>query len=271
MYLIYKNDLKNYPTFCTYLAGHKIMDLINISEYESTHSIPLPLSMTHIDISKSVQFADEKHRKIREQLPRGPNYSMRSELKRLKSVLAQDPLSSWSPKEIAHAGFFRTGLENSCQCFCCGLILCKQSLFTTPMDQHRKCNPDCDFVKGNDVGNISKYEVRVQLNTCQASHREAMEEEQTRLQSFSGWPVYALVESSFLSQAGFFFTGNCVIIYFLYIHLQNCIFDDPAQMMIYLTHAGTRDTVQCFSCGGCLGNWEDNDDPWKEHTKWFPE
>ncbi|XP_077318615.1 baculoviral IAP repeat-containing protein 1a-like isoform X2 [Lithobates pipiens] len=216
------------------------MDLINISEHESTHSIPLLLSMAHIDINKSVQFSEEKHRKIREQLPRGSNYSMRSELKRLKSVLAQDPLSSWSPKEIARAGFFRTGLENSCQCFCCGLVLCKQSLYFTPMDQHRKFNPDCDFVKGNDVGNISKYEVRVQLNTFQASHREAMEDEQTRLQSFSGWPVYALVEPSVLSQAGFFFTG-------------------------------ARDTAQCFSCGGCLGNWEDNDDPWKEHTKWFPE
>ncbi|XP_063769697.1 baculoviral IAP repeat-containing protein 1-like [Pseudophryne corroboree] len=34
---------------------------------------------------------------------------------------------------------------------------------------------------------------------------------------------------------------------------------------------GTRDTVQCFSCGGCLGNWEEDDDPWKEHAKWFPE
>ncbi|XP_018429758.1 PREDICTED: baculoviral IAP repeat-containing protein 1e-like, partial [Nanorana parkeri] len=32
-----------------------------------------------------------------------------------------------------------------------------------------------------------------------------------------------------------------------------------------------RDTVQCFSCGGCLANWQENDDPWKEHAKWFPE
>ncbi|ELK11416.1 Baculoviral IAP repeat-containing protein 1 [Pteropus alecto] len=33
---------------------------------------------------------------------------------------------------------------------------------------------------------------------------------------------------------------------------------------------GKRDTVQCFACGGCLGNWEEGDDPWKEHAKWFP-
>lgn len=37
------------------------------------------------------------------------------------------------------------------------------------------------------------------------------------------------------------------------------------------SRVGKRDAVQCFSCGGCLGNWEDGDDPWKEHAKWFPE
>ncbi|KYO48627.1 hypothetical protein Y1Q_0004030 [Alligator mississippiensis] len=34
---------------------------------------------------------------------------------------------------------------------------------------------------------------------------------------------------------------------------------------------GEKDKVQCFACSGCLGNWEEGDDPWKEHAKWFPE
>lgn len=42
------------------------------------------------------------------------------------------------------------------------------------------------------------------------------------------------------------------------------------QSKCFPSHAGKRDTVQCFSCGGCLGNWEEGDDPWKEHAKWFP-
>ncbi|XP_018413726.1 PREDICTED: baculoviral IAP repeat-containing protein 1-like [Nanorana parkeri] len=216
------------------------MDLTKISEFDSTFNPAMLPDFMHIDLNSLVRELEETHRKIREQLPRGPIYSMRSELKRLKSVLAQDPLSSWSPKEIAHAGFFCTGLEKSCQCFCCGLVLCKQTFSFTPMDQHKKFNPDCEFVRGNDVGNISKYETRVQHNTYQRDHGEDMEDMQNRLQSFSAWPVYALLEPSALSQAGFFFTG-------------------------------TRDTVQCFSCAGCLGNWEENDDPWKEHAKWFPE
>ncbi|XP_068117217.1 baculoviral IAP repeat-containing protein 1-like [Hyperolius riggenbachi] len=216
------------------------MDLINIFEFsDSSCNIPLPPHMKHIDVSKSFHRAEEKHRKIREQLPRGPNYSMRSELKRLKSLMAMDPLSCWSLKEMASAGFFHTGLQNSCQCFCCGLVLCRQPFSLTPMDQHRKFNPNCEFVKGCDTGNISKYDIRVKpTNESQADHMEAMDEEQSRMKSFSHWPVYALVEPSALAQAGFFFTG-------------------------------IRDTVQCFSCGGCLGNWEEDDDPWKEHAKWF--
>ncbi|XP_068117012.1 baculoviral IAP repeat-containing protein 1-like [Hyperolius riggenbachi] len=197
--------------------------------------------MKHIDVSKSFHRAEEKHRKIREQLPRGPNYAMRSELKRLNSLMAMDPLSSWSPKEMTSAGFFRTGLQNSCQCFSCGLVLCRQPFSFTPMDQHRKFNPNCEFVKGCDTGNISKYDIRVKpTDESQGDHMEAMDEEQSRMKSFSHWPVYALVDPSGLVQAGFFFTG-------------------------------IRDTVQCFSCGGCLGNWEKDDDPWKEHAKWFPD
>ncbi|XP_076805788.1 baculoviral IAP repeat-containing protein 7-A-like [Clavelina lepadiformis] len=37
--------------------------------------------------------------------------------------------------------------------------------------------------------------------------------------------------------------------------------------MYYL---GVRDRVKCWYCNGGLQNWERNDDPWEEHTKWFP-
>lgn len=44
----------------------------------------------------------------------------------------------------------------------------------------------------------------------------------------------------------------------------------PGNLKCLASYVGKRDIVQCFSCGGCLGNWEDDDDPWKEHAKWFP-
>jgi hypothetical protein len=33
---------------------------------------------------------------------------------------------------------------------------------------------------------------------------------------------------------------------------------------------GSRDQVRCFHCGGGLRNWEENDDAWIEHARWFP-
>ncbi|KAM3938234.1 baculoviral IAP repeat-containing protein 1-like [Leptodactylus fuscus] len=217
------------------------MDLINISEFDAAYNLPLPPFMRHVDVSKVVHRMEETHRKIREQLSTQPTYSMRSELKRLKSYWDQNPFSAWSPKELASAGFFRTDLKNSFQCFCCGLVLCRQSLVSTPMERHMRFNPSCAFILGQDVGNIPMYDIRVQPKEInQKDVMKSMENEQTRLQSFTSWPVYASIKLCALVEAGFCFTG-------------------------------TRDTVQCFSCGGCLGNWEENDDPWKEHAKWFPD
>ncbi|XP_033740115.1 uncharacterized protein LOC117327299 [Pecten maximus] len=35
-------------------------------------------------------------------------------------------------------------------------------------------------------------------------------------------------------------------------------------------YAGYADYTRCFFCGGGLKNWEDGDDPWIEHARWFP-
>lgn len=34
---------------------------------------------------------------------------------------------------------------------------------------------------------------------------------------------------------------------------------------------GPYDRVKCFFCGNILGQWEKDDDPWKEHAQWFPD
>ncbi|KAM4707160.1 baculoviral IAP repeat-containing protein 1-like [Discoglossus pictus] len=165
---------------------------------------------------------------------------MRSESKRLKSFLSYDKLSSWSPMEMASAGFYFTGTERSVQCFCCGLVFCATSVRTSPYENHCKNNPTCGFIQGKDIGNIPKYDVRVQSITKVQMNLQDYELEESRLNSFSYWPFYARIQPAVLACAGFYFTGR-------------------------------KDTVQCFSCAGCLGNWEENDDPWREHAKWFPE
>lgn len=46
-------------------------------------------------------------------------------------------------------------------------------------------------------------------------------------------------------------------------------------MTIFEVHnfllAGRDDIAQCFNCAGCLGKWEEGDDPMEGHAKWFPE
>ncbi|KAL4225549.1 hypothetical protein ACF0H5_016237 [Mactra antiquata] len=34
--------------------------------------------------------------------------------------------------------------------------------------------------------------------------------------------------------------------------------------------SGPDDCVTCYTCGGSLKNWEPEDDPFKEHSHWFP-
>lgn len=64
--------------------------------------------------------------------------------------------------------------------------------------------------------------------------------EKVRLQSFEGWPKTVKQSPELLSRAGFFYK----------------------QM---------GDSVICFSCGGGLREWSEEDDPWEEHARWYSE
>ncbi|NXL52427.1 BIRC1 protein, partial [Podilymbus podiceps] len=199
-------------------------------------------SNTGFDFHKFAKDMETEFQEVREQLQNSYNPTMRNERSRLKSFLTYTSYSSWSLTEMAAAGFYHTLVKSSVQCFCCGLVLFTKKIRYTPYEQHKKFCPTCEFVLGKEVGNISKYDIRVQkLEKSSAEHAYRYSTEDARLQSFDGWPFYARgTKPDLLAKAGFFFTGK-------------------------------KDTVQCFACDGCLGNWEDGDDPWREHAKWFPE
>ncbi|XP_028385139.1 baculoviral IAP repeat-containing protein 1 isoform X1 [Phyllostomus discolor] len=214
-------------------------------ERTSQHDNALLLDLSAILGINAFQYAKEMEKgeqEEREKAQKGFNSEMRSEAKRLKSFVPYRSYSSWTPQEMAAAGFYLTGVKHRLQCFCCSLILFETSLEKLPIEEHKKLHPDCEFLLGKDVGNIAKYDIRVKNPENKLrGDRAKYQEEKARLDSFKDWPFYAQATSPVeLSAAGFVFTGK-------------------------------RDAVQCFSCGGCLGNWEDGDDPWKEHAKWFPE
>ncbi|XP_041519568.1 baculoviral IAP repeat-containing protein 1b-like [Microtus oregoni] len=204
---------------------------------ESASELSALLGVDALQVLKRQQ---EEDHALRMKMKKGFNPQMRSEAKRLKTFVTYDTFRSWTPQEMAAAGFYYTGVKLGVQCFCCSLILFCTRLRNLPIESHKKLRPECAFLLGKDVGNIGKYDIRVKSPEKLRGGKARYQEEEARLESFENWPFYAHGTSPrVLSAAGFVFTGK-------------------------------RDTVQCFSCAGCLGNWEEGDDPWKEHAKWFP-
>lgn len=62
--------------------------------------------------------------------------------------------------------------------------------------------------------------------------------EAKRIETYEDWPKSIRQKSLELSDAGFYYTGK-------------------------------GDRVCCFSCGGGLKDWEENDDPWEQHGMWY--
>ncbi|XP_039591508.1 baculoviral IAP repeat-containing protein 7 isoform X2 [Polypterus senegalus] len=186
------------------------------------------------------------------------NPAMRSERDRLTTFRSWPSNIPVTSRKLAEAGFFFLGSEDKVQCFCCGGILRRWERDDDPMTEHRKHFPTCNFIMGVEVGNIpeavtltpsdavdgqilsqiQRLAVEEQVLGGQAAYPE-MEEEGSRLSSYHNWPPSASVHPQLLARAGFFYTGH-------------------------------SDNVKCFYCDGGLRNWEEGDDPWREHAKWFP-
>lgn len=62
--------------------------------------------------------------------------------------------------------------------------------------------------------------------------------EAKRVESYEDWPKTMRQKPQQLSDAGFYYTGK-------------------------------GDRVCCFSCGGGLKDWEENDEPWQQHAMWY--
>lgn len=63
---------------------------------------------------------------------------------------------------------------------------------------------------------------------------------EARVNSFKCWPKHLKQKPKDLSDAGFYYEGS-------------------------------EDRVKCFFCDVGLNNWEDDDEPWSEHARWYPE
>ncbi|GFS17951.1 baculoviral IAP repeat-containing protein 3 [Elysia marginata] len=62
---------------------------------------------------------------------------------------------------------------------------------------------------------------------------------ESRLATFSHWPLDNIISREEVAQAGFFYTGD-------------------------------SDCTRCYCCGGGVRNWKREDNAWLEHARWFP-
>ncbi|KAF1580180.1 UNVERIFIED_CONTAM: E3 ubiquitin-protein ligase XIAP, partial [Eudyptes pachyrhynchus] len=170
------------------------------------------------------------------------NPAMCSEESRLKSFHSWPLNGQLTPKELANAGFYYTGVGDQVACFCCGGKLKKWEPSDRAWSEHKRHFPKCFFVLGRDVGNVPSESIhdelgRSGLNNAQHPRNPSMAKYGRRLQTFLTW-IYP-VDKEQLAKAGFYSIGN-------------------------------GDHVVCFHCGGGLQEWKENEDPWDQHAKWFP-
>ncbi|NXA32595.1 XIAP ligase, partial [Eudromia elegans] len=170
------------------------------------------------------------------------NPAMCNEEARLKSFHNWPLYGLLTPKELANAGLYYTGVGDQVECFCCGGKLKNWEPSDRAWSEHKRHFPKCFFVLGRDVGNVPNEVVcaeleRSALNDVQHPRNPSMAEYERRLQTFLTWRYP--VNKKQLAKAGFYSIGN-------------------------------GDHVVCFHCGGGLQEWKENEDPWDQHAKWFP-
>uniref|UniRef100_A0A1B6KJG8 RING-type domain-containing protein n=1 Tax=Graphocephala atropunctata TaxID=36148 RepID=A0A1B6KJG8_9HEMI len=213
------------------------------------------------------------HLNIQEDIPQF-NY----ERERIKSFEGW-PVSFLSSNVMAAAGFYFLKREDVVRCAFCGVEVGCWVEGDDPMQDHERWSPSCRFVRKLPVGNVPLNATNTNNNTdvpkesgydtcgriefrpecgmgLNAKDRPLPPLEklgihksrapsfpnyatlEARLRSYDLWPIALKLKPNILSEAGFFYTGK-------------------------------GDQTICFHCGGGLKDWEESDEPWVEHARWF--
>lgn len=147
---------------------------------------------------------------VDESKPKYPKYlNMCSEEARLKTFTNWPSYVRVTPKDLANAGLFYTDINDQVKCFCCGGKLMNWEPGDIAWNEHGRHFPDCFFVLGRDVGNISLETSSISFSTRRVSEvpeRPAMSQYKVRLDSFANW-TYP-INKEMLSKAGFYNTGK---------------------------------------------------------------
>jgi len=202
---------------------------------------------------------------------------MHKEIDRLRTY-KNWPCNFMEPSSLAKAGFYYVNKEDIVRCAFCGIEIGQWQRGDNAMSDHQKWSDNCPFVHGRNCGNVpieidampmstsgqdtcGKFGIEIRPNAyperetgntstnglnlsklgVQPSKGPAYPGYVTlerRLITFSEWPRSMKQKPDELAAAGFFYNGK-------------------------------GDQTVCFHCGGGLKDWEDDDNPWEQHAKWF--
>lgn len=182
-----------------------------------------------------------------------------------------------SANQMAAAGFYYTKRDDVVRCAFCGVEVGSWEEGDNPMHDHQRWSPACRFLRKFPVGNVpinsdngtpdnppreNGYDVcgtgqygivfrpditptvdipSIEKLGIQQSRPPAFPGYATyeaRMRSYELWPISLKLKPNVLSEAGFFYTGK-------------------------------GDQTICYHCGGGLKDWEESDEPWEEHARWF--
>lgn len=210
----------------------------------------------------------------------------RSEAERLKTF--EDwPLDFIDKHVLAQTGMFYTRESDKVKCYFCDVEIGRWEESDHPVSEHIKWSVNCPLLRRRTTNNIplnvdaldrvlppASYDVcgsndtievrptaypegsisssssssasaNVVSNNSGSSSPPVFQMdypeyaiEAARCRSFADWPRTMKQKPKELAEAGFFYTG-------------------------------IGDRVNCFSCGGGLKDWDENDDPWEQHAQWL--
>ena len=164
-------------------------------------------------------------------------HRMQSLSERLKSFEGFDNLK----ERLARGGFFQRRDDGRTQCAYCRIIVDTWVGVESVFDEHAKLALTCPFVLNPpEYAFRGEDEAGHQQNLIKHSRPQYsnMVSPDARLRTFEKWT--GVVDKHHLVECGLF-------------------------------SLNLNDFTKCFQCGGGLGGWQADDDPWREHARWYPE
>lgn len=211
-----------------------------------------------------------------------PADSMKYEKNRLDTFNHPSWKCFMDRKKLARCGFYYFGKEDHVRCAFCRVEIGRWLPGDDCETDHQRWGPMCPFLRGIEVDNIpidpttavptrprsedicGRIGMEIRPNTVSEEYGPSVQAvngenisfksfgvnphngpihnmyatEQSRLATFKEWPRSLKQKPKELAEAGFYYTGR-------------------------------GDQTTCFHCGLGLKDWEENDDPWEQHARWY--